>query len=107
MDRDERISELIDNLTLRVINIIYDEDGFHAALNEIERRLEYGEVKKINGLYRITTGGWSDDEALLHSLCSLLSKFRKHYCGYIRGGAYYFCEDRYANVEMVRVIEHE
>lgn len=107
MDSDERVYELIDNLILRMINIIYDEDGFQAALNEIERRLEYGKVKKINGLYRITTGGWSDDEALLHSLCSLLSKLRKHYCGYIKGGAYYFCEEPYANVEMMRVIEYE
>lgn len=107
MDSDERVDELIDNLILRMINTIYDEDGFQAALNEIERRLEYGKVKKINGLYRITTGGWSDDEALLHSLCSILSKLKKHYCGYIKGGAYYFCEEKYANVEMVRVIEHE
>ena len=106
MDTDERISELADNLILRMINIIYVENGFHAALDEIERRLEYGRVKKINGLYRITTGGWSDDEALLNSLCSILSKVRKHYCGYIKGGAYYFCEEPYANVEMMRVIEH-
>ena len=73
MDTDERISELADNLILRMINIIYVENGFYAALDEIERRLEYGRVKKINGLYRITTGGWSDDEALLNSLCSILS----------------------------------
>lgn len=107
MDTNKRISELADSLILRMINTIYDEDGFHAALDEIERRLEYGKVSRINGLYRITTGGWSDDEALLHSLCSILSKLRKHYCGYIKGGAYYFCEEKHANVEMVRVIEYE
>ena len=88
-----------------VINSIYDEYGFQGVIDEVKDRLEYGTVRKINGLYRISTGGWSDDELLVECLSHMLCKFSKHFCGYIRGGAFYFCEEKYANVEMVKVEE--
>lgn len=92
-------------MVITIINTIYEKYGFEGVITEIENRLEYGKVKRINGLYRISTGGWSDDEFLIHCLINFRSKFAKHYCGYIRGGAFYFCEEKYANVEMMKVEE--
>lgn len=89
---------------INIINTIYKTEGFQGALEEIEDRLHYGTVKKKNGLIRISTGGYSDDETLLHSLISMTCLFSAHYCGYIRGGAFYFCEDEHANVEMVKKV---
>lgn len=93
-----------ENILVCLIDAIYRKKGFDGVIKEVENRLEYGEVKKMNGLYRITTGGWSDDESLLHTLCNILCTFSRHYCGYTRGGAYYFCQEPWATVEMVRVI---
>ena len=89
------------------LNKIYDEKGFQGIINEVKDQLEYGNVTEKNGLYCITTGGWSEDEFLVHSLISPVSKFHYHYCGYLVGGAFFFCEDKEetTNVEMVRVIE--
>ena len=92
---------------INIINTVYDTEGFNGVLEEVEDRLEYGTVRKMNGLVRISTGGWSEDELLLDALVNLMCKFSKHYCGYIRGGAFYFCEEKYANVEMMRVYDYE
>lgn len=92
---------------INIINTVYDTEGFNGVLEEVEDRLEYGTVRKMNGLVRISTGGWSEDELLLGALVNIMCKFRKHYCGYIRGGAFYFCEEKYANVEMMRVYDYE
>ena len=77
-------------------NEIYKEEGVNGVIAEIEDRLEYGEVTYdvANGLYCITTGGWSDDEHLLNQLTYILSVFgHNHYVGQLRGGAYYFSEN--------------
>ena len=87
---------------INIINTVYDTEGFKGVIEEVENRLEYGTVKKMNVLYRISTGGWSEDEMLLQALKHMLCRFSKHYCGYVRGGAFYFCEETYASVEMVR-----
>ena len=96
--------EMKDKVLVDVFNMIYDKYGFQAVLDEVEDRLEYGTFKKMNGLVRISTGGFSEDEDICHALISILCRFSKHYCGYIRGGAFYFCEDKYADVEMVKVV---
>lgn len=88
---------------INIINMIYDTEGFSGVMEEVEDRLEYGRIRKMNGLYRISTGGWSEDEMLVGALTNMLCRFSRHYCGYVRGGAFYFCEERYATVEMVRV----
>ena len=93
-----------DKILVDVFNLIYDKYGFQAVINEVEYRLQYGNVKKMNGLIRITAGGFSEDESICHALTHILCRFSKHYCGYIRGGAFYFCEDKYADVEMVRLV---
>lgn len=93
-------------LYVELFNIIYKKYGFKGVLEEIDDRLEYGKVSEENGLYCITTGGWSDDEELVDCLIHPHSKFHYHYCGYIVGGAFYFCEDKSEmNVEMVKVVE--
>lgn len=78
-----------------IINTIYTKYGFQAVLNEVESRLTYGKLRKQDdGLYEITTGGWSEDEQLVHALINPASKFHYHYIGYLRGGAFYFDEDK-------------
>ena len=96
---------MTDNILIDVFNMIYDKYGFNEVIKEVEDRLEYGNVTKMNGLIRISTGGWSEDEMLVEALIDMLCKFHYHYCGYTCGGAFYFCEEKYATVEMVRVKE--
>ncbi len=78
-----------------IINSIYNEYGFRGVINYIERWLEYGELTETQeGLYRITTGGWLEDEWLVGGLTHMRSLFgNNHYVGYLRGGAYYFAEN--------------
>jgi len=86
-------------------NSIYASEGFYGVIRAVEARLEMGGVKaKGDGLFCITTGGWSDDEEILMSLTSFLSFFgNKHYVGRLCGGAYYFDEDCHSNYyEIVR-----
>ena len=82
---------MTDNILIDVFNMIYDKYGFNEVIKEVEDRLEYGNVTKMNGLIRISTGGWSEDEILVEQLIDMLCKFHHHYCGYTRGGAFYFC----------------
>ena len=96
---------MTENRLINIINTVYETEGFHGVIEEVEDRLEYGTIRKMNGLIRISTGGWSEDEMLIDALLSVLCKFHTHYCGYIRGGAFFFCEDKYADVEMVKVEE--
>lgn len=87
------------------LNKIYDKEGFQGIINFVQEELKYGKVTIKNGLYCITTGGWSDDEFLIHSLISPVSKFHYHYVGYIIGGAFYFVKDKeHKDVEIVRLI---
>ena len=74
------------------INEIYNVNGFDGVVEYLEDNLQYGDVeRKTDDLIMITTGGWSDDEDLIHSLIYITCKFgKKHYVGYLRGGAYYF-----------------
>lgn len=90
-------NKMIDEESIQVdiINMIYTKYGFHAVLNEVESRLTYGKLRKHDdGLYEITTGGWSEDEQLVHALINPASKFHYHYIGYLMGGAFYFDEDK-------------
>lgn len=78
-----------------IINTIYTKYGFQAVLNEVESRLTYGKIRKQDdGLYEITTGGWSEDEHLVDALINPASRFHYHYIGYLIGGAFYFDEDK-------------
>lgn len=88
---------------VQIINKIYAKEGFQGVMDFVKGELEYGNVTKQHGLYCITTGGWSDDEFIVHSLTSPVSKLHYHYKGYIVGGAFYFSEDKNSEVEMVRV----
>ena len=92
---------------VNIMNTVYKTEGFQGVIEEVTERLEYGTVREQNGLIRISTGGWSEDELLLHSLIRIDCMMSKHYCGYIRGGAFFFCEEKYANVEMMRVYDYD
>ena len=85
------------------LNKIYDKKGFQGIIEYVKDELEYGDVTIKHGVYCITTGGWSEDEFLIHSLISPVSKFHYHYCGYLVGGAFYFVEDREKrrNIEII------
>ncbi len=89
---------MIEKLT-EYFNSLYISEGFYGVIREIDSKLEYGSVEdKGDGLFCITTGGWSDDEEILDSLTSFLSRFgQKHYVGRLCGGAYYFAEDNHSN----------
>lgn len=84
-------------------NWIYNKYGFGGILDEVSDMLEYGGIKEIESdLYRITTGGWSDDETLIHALIAPHSLFHYHYVGYIVGGAFYFHKDKEAQCKLMR-----
>ena len=58
------------------LNKLYKKEGFQGVITDISDRLEYGNVTvHDDGLYCVTTGGWSDDEHLLHCLTHILSQF--------------------------------
>ena len=98
---------MIDMLDYGVyLNKIYDKKGFHGIIELVKGELEYGNVSFRNGLYCITTGGWSDDESLVHALISPVCRFHYHYCGYIVGGAFFFVEDKDCknDVEMLNTM---
>lgn len=76
------------------LNMIYEKSGFQGIIKEVKDNLEYGNVTSKNGLYCITTAGWSEDEFLVGALRHPVSRFRYHYVGYIVGGAFYFVEDK-------------
>lgn len=98
-----------DELTV-YFNSIYASEGFHGVIEAVGARLELGRVKaKGEGLFCITTGGWSDDEEILDSLTGFLSLFgNKHYVGRLGGGAYYFAEDKHSNqYEIVKKSEEK
>ena len=103
---DEEINEEF-NL-VNILNTLYTKYGFKAVLNEVESRLVYGRIRKQDGLYEITTGGWSEDELLVHALINPASKFHYHYIGYLVGGAFYFDEDRsIESHRRIRIIKEE
>ena len=79
---------------INIINTVYETEGFKGVIEEVQSRLVYGTVIKTNGLYCISTGGWSDDEALLDALISPMTRFHYHYVGYLVGGHFYFSEDK-------------
>lgn len=79
---------------INIINTIYDTEGFKGVIEEVQHRLVYGTVRKTNGLYCISTGGWSDDEELLDVLTSPMVKFHYHHVGYLVGGHFYFAEEK-------------
>lgn len=75
-----------------------------AVLEEVEEMLTYGQViKKEDGLYCVTTAGYSEDEAICHALVHILCRFGYyHYVGYLRGEAFYFSESKHDSVEINR-----
>lgn len=96
-------------IEVRHINDIYKEFGFHGVLDYAEKQLEpYGTVKKIEkGLYRLSTGGHSDNEFFLSCMNSLtcMMVLKGHYCASERGGAFYYTEERYGEIEVRLVKE--
>ena len=85
------------------LNSIYKENGFMGVREYVLGSLLYGDfVKMDDGLYMAFTGGWSEDEDVINDLISLPSMFRRHYVGYVCGGAYYFVEDPEEEVIVVK-----
>lgn len=85
-------------------NETYKEKGFKGIIDKMEDLLQYGEItQEQEQLWRITTGGFSEDEQLLHQLVCILSDFsRNHYVGYLRGGAYYFHEENCFSCDILQ-----
>lgn len=102
------VTKMTNQYLIHHFNATYEEDGFCGVLKEVKDMLRYGNVTKIeDGLYRVSTGGWSDDEDILHNLTHILSVFgHRHYVGYLRGGAFYFSEKEHdLDIEIVRLKE--
>ena len=80
---------------IQFLNRMYDENGFDGIVEMLKSEISNdGKVKEHdNGLYEFITGGWSDNENLLDMLNHPLSKFRKHYVGWLRGGSWWFAEN--------------
>ena len=84
-----------------IINAIYNDIGFKGVIEFLENHLEYGGVeRKEKGLYMVYTSGWSEDEILIDECLNYGCFVRKHFVGYLVGGAYYFVEDSSAEVEI-------
>ena len=85
------------------INTIYKKEGFCGVIEYAKDKLQwYGDVKEVEkGLWVMVTGGWSDNEFWLDCLNNPISIFAmKHYRGYLRGGAFYYTEKPYGDVEI-------
>ena len=105
----EELSEYIDKrdyIESEHINNIYKEFGFDGVIEEVKGRLVYGTITEMDNLVRISTGGWSDDEALLDILISPMTRFHYHYVGYLVGGAFYFTKDKsFESFMKIRLIK--
>ncbi len=89
--------EIDDELSkVEMYNKIYSEKGFNGIIQTLEDKLHLGRITwKPNGIVCITTGGWSDDEEIIHNLLHIVSQFgHNHYLGYVVGGVYYFSKER-------------
>lgn len=87
-------------------NAIYGELGFDGIISEMKDSLEYGNVAELpDGMYRISTAGWSEDEEKLGALISFASMFGyRHYVGVLRGGHFYFSRHKgFREFEIVDV----
>lgn len=101
-----RVYDKIDYIESEHINNIYKEFGFDGVIKEVKSRLVYGTVTEMDNLIRISTGGWSDDEALLNVLISPMTRFHYHYVGYLVGGAFYFNKDKsFESFRKIRLIK--
>lgn len=92
-----------DNLEVEHINDIYKQYGFDGVIDYAKHKLsDYGVVREVDeGLWVMVTGGWSDHENWIHCLNDLLCMFGyKHYCGYVRGGGFYYQKDNSKSVEI-------
>ena len=97
-----------EDITIKLLNTIYNELGFDGVIEEIKHRLVYGKVVETDGLTRISTGGWSDDEFLLECLTHILCRFSRHYVGYIVGGAFFFDKDKsIESFNRIKLIKEE
>ena len=88
-------------------NNIYQEKGFKGIISTVEGQLHIGRVTwNPNGIVRITTGEWSDDEEIIYNLIDVFSKFGQfHYIGEIRGGSYYFAEHMECSTGNFEIVE--
>lgn len=92
-----------DTFEIKLINSIYNREGFKGVIDYATGKLsEYGAVREVDkGLWVMVTGGWSDNEHWIHCLNNMVCLFgMKHYCGYVRGGAFYYSEDTDRSVEI-------
>lgn len=101
----------IDYIESEHINNIYKELGFDGVIKEVKSRLVYGTVTEMDNLIRISTGGWSDDEALLDVLISPMTRFHYHHVGYLVGGAFYFDKDKsfesFRKIKLIKDLEND
>lgn len=95
------------NNLIEFYNRVYQEKGYHGIIRALKRDLEFGDINFPSGnLLQVTTGGWSDDEEILLSLTSFLSRFGyNHYVGKLRGGAFYFAEHLECSTGAFEIIE--
>lgn len=91
----EEITDLFNKRYLNNNNT--EKEAFDACINLLISLIDdYGTVKWVDdNVVEVTTGGWSDNEDLMHSIIGVLTnKFsHKHYYGYSRGGGYWFIRD--------------
>ncbi len=99
--------DLTDQVQIQEFNSLYKKGGFDAVVERCKHALECGGVKEEkNGIVCMVTGGWSDDEWLIYNLNHFMSNFgRNHYCGSLRGGAFYYSRESVYDVmtEIVKV----
>lgn len=99
---DDEIKEI------SILNNIYEEQGFDGVIDYAKVKLyNCGAVKERNGLIMMATGGWSENEEFLDCLNHMMSNFgRKHYVGYLRGGAFYYSKEEHnCDTEIVNLKE--
>ena len=94
-------NELIE---IKHINNIYMELGFNGVIEYAKKELnKYGTVREVDkGLWMMATGGWSEHEDWLDCVNSFACMFSRHWRGMLRGGAFYYTEEAYGEIEIIK-----
>lgn len=85
-----------DMVLIKRLNNIYDNEGFDGVVDYAKSQLcGGGFVREENGLIRMVTAGWSENEIFMYCLNHFMSKFHYHLVCTRPGGAFYYSPDKW------------
>lgn len=93
-----------DMVLIKRLNNIYDNKGFDGVVDYAMSQLcGGGFVREENGLIRMVTAGWSENEGFMYCLNHFMSKFHYHLVCTQPGGAFYYSPGKCDDIEIRRV----